>query len=57
MTSQIKHICIKCQSENVDVSRHTDGQIDFVQCNDCGHIEPYFHLTKKGKEVLKELLK
>lgn len=48
--------CNKCKSENVTVHRHEDGKIDFIDCNDCGHLEPYFHLTEQGKEVLRRLI-
>ena len=48
--------CVKCNSLNVKIYRNENGTIHNVICLDCGHDEPYFSVTKKGKEILKQLL-
>jgi Zn ribbon nucleic-acid-binding protein len=53
--------CEECGSTNVKINYRSkedieEGLIESVDCLDCGHHEPYFHITERGKEVLKVLL-
>jgi len=54
--------CEKCGSDNGSGIYCTNeecgcGELKYWICKDCGHVTSYFHITKKGKEVLRVLLK
>lgn len=48
--------CTNCSSENVVIAYCEDGEISHVTCNVCQHREPYYHITERGKEILRILL-
>ena len=55
-----KGICEKCGSTEgwgiyCDSQECGCGALKYWNCK-CGHVTSYFHVTKKGKEVLKTLL-
>ena len=54
--------CEKCGADNgfgtyCDSEECGCGALKHWSCKDCGHVTHYFHATKKGKEVLRVLLK
>lgn len=54
--------CEKCDSTNGHKS-YCDGpvcgcgELKHFYCKDCGHTTHFYHITKKGKEILKILMK
>ena len=48
--------CEKCGSTDGSVLYHTDGAVSKFSCTKCGHLTVYYHITEKGREVLRRLL-
>jgi len=48
--------CESCGSTDTHYRYSDDGEVSAVVCHICGHDEPVFHITKRGREVLEILL-
>ena len=48
--------CEHCGSTEGSIIRHSDGEVSGFSCHKCGRHTSFYHITEKGREILRILL-